>query len=118
MCCFLPASFAWGYFERLVFALSQVWLKRCNRISPNHHTKDNEKGAHLKKNKYKKQPATVGSWKTEGARRVAASKGGTKRLQPKGEKGKEKHLIFPKGQQLAGLITRTGSLLKQSRSRR
>lgn len=49
MCCFLPASFAWGYFECLVFALSQVWLKRCNRISPNHHTKDNEKGAHLKK---------------------------------------------------------------------
>lgn len=62
MCRFLSASFAWGYFERLVFALWQVWLKRCNRISLNHDTKDNEKGGTHKK---KKEPATFGSQETE-----------------------------------------------------
>lgn len=62
MCCFLPASFARGYSERLVFALWQVWLKRCNRISLNHDTKDNEKRGTIKK---KKEPATFRSRETE-----------------------------------------------------
>lgn len=63
---FLPASFAWRCSEWLVFGLSQVWLKHCNRISPNHYTKDN-----LKKKKHIKEAHNT--WvKTEGAESVAA----------------------------------------------
>lgn len=42
----------------------KVWLKRCNRISPNHYTKDNKK--HIKNNT---------RVKTEGAESVAANAG-------------------------------------------